>query len=120
MEAVGKPRRRRAGRTGHVAVIENHPPTPSVAIATEAPSGTEELSEDQNATYEVTMVVPDLPEPALDRQLAEFHRPNLIPEWVPKLQWIASGAALFFAAVAIVVERHEVRYHRHELPPEEI
>jgi hypothetical protein len=45
-------------------------------------------------------------------------RPDLIPEWVPKLQWVASGAALFFAAVAIVVERHEQRYH-HGLPDDE-
>lgn len=84
----------------------------------EAPTGTADLSADQTPSsptveepdeaIRVTVLEVEQPEPVMDAH------PALIPEWVPKLQWIASGAALFFAAVAIVVERHEQRFHRDE------
>lgn len=79
-------------------------------------SANPELGEDQKPSEElgpvvatVVEVVAEAPAPIVARHVF----PDLVPEWVPKLQMFASGAALLFAAVAIVVERHEQRYHRY-------
>jgi hypothetical protein len=89
------------------------------ARPTRARRGKAELSAEQKPSEELQPVVATVtevlePEPAA---VVIQHQgfPNLVPEWVPKLQLVASGAAILFAAVAIVVERHEQRYHSHPI-----
>jgi hypothetical protein len=91
------------------------------AVATKAgrrrKAATEDLGEGQKPSEElapaavaVVEVVEEVPTASLVARHVFF--PDLVPEWVPKLQVLASGAAILFATVAIVVERHEQRYHR--------
>lgn len=103
MAPVARARKR---PTGASPLIAEHPATEIVVRAVEPPSAIAELSADQTAC-EVEVLEPV-------EALVPVKRPSLVPEWVPKLQTMAAGAALFFAAVAVVVERHEQRYHHDE------
>jgi hypothetical protein len=87
-----------------------------MAAVTKKPRLSETISEPPAAS------VSTLPEPVVEPELLEEEKlseikPLLIPPWVRRLPEIAGALMLGFAAIAVVVERHELRYH--SAPPVE-